>query len=264
MSLDYKSKPNNMHEITTRQFDPKIYDANYFHGDAAHYIDYDEVDHMLYYLADSVHKVMHSFVSAEVSGRDLRVIDFGAAYGHAVHQLSNQGWQSVGLELSPFAIDKGRSRYEGIDLFQFDMTDMSSYPKFPLTDLVVNFDVLEHIPSASARDWLAAVSKFARWGAFMVGCKFEPGDEIYTEALEDISHLNCHDKLWWYNEIASYGELDFRAEIGLALMVYHAAMRQRISWPFRWIVVKFFAPDAEVRNNNEEWRTLLMDAIGVR
>jgi SAM-dependent methyltransferase len=70
-----------------------------------------------------------------------RSLDIGCGAGRMTQAFRDSGWESVGIDLSPRAIDAGRSR--GLDLRVGDLNDMS----LGLFDLITGFHILEHVHS---------------------------------------------------------------------------------------------------------------------
>jgi 2-polyprenyl-3-methyl-5-hydroxy-6-metoxy-1,4-benzoquinol methylase len=75
------------------------------------------------------------------SGRAPRYLDVGCSTGFVVEAAKAQGWEAVGLDLNPSAIDFGRSR--GLDLRAVALDDAGLAPG--TFDAVSLFDVLEHL-----------------------------------------------------------------------------------------------------------------------
>jgi 2-polyprenyl-3-methyl-5-hydroxy-6-metoxy-1,4-benzoquinol methylase len=70
-----------------------------------------------------------------------RVLDIGCSTGFVVEAARDRGWQAVGLDLNPSAIEYGRSR--GLDVRNVALEDAELAPAS--FDAVSLFDVLEHL-----------------------------------------------------------------------------------------------------------------------
>lgn len=70
-----------------------------------------------------------------------RVLDVGCSTGFVVEAARDRGWEAVGLDLNPSAVDYGRSR--GLDLRDVALEDAAFAPDS--FDAVCLFDVLEHL-----------------------------------------------------------------------------------------------------------------------
>ena len=75
------------------------------------------------------------------AGRAPRCLDVGCSTGFVVEAARNQGWESVGIDLNPSAIEFGRTR--GLDLRTVALEEAGFSPG--AFDAVSLFDVLEHL-----------------------------------------------------------------------------------------------------------------------
>jgi 2-polyprenyl-3-methyl-5-hydroxy-6-metoxy-1,4-benzoquinol methylase len=84
------------------------------------------------------------------AGRPPRYLDVGCSTGFVVEAARDAGWQAMGMDLNPSAIDFGRSR--GLDLRVGALDDGGLEPGS--FDAVSLFDVLEHLidPGRIVRD----------------------------------------------------------------------------------------------------------------
>jgi 2-polyprenyl-3-methyl-5-hydroxy-6-metoxy-1,4-benzoquinol methylase len=74
-----------------------------------------------------------------------KVLDAGSGHGDLVAQLGGDGFEAVGLELSPEAIRLARSRNPGSTFLEHSVEDVP-WPVEPGTfDAVVSFEVIEHL-----------------------------------------------------------------------------------------------------------------------
>jgi CMP-N,N'-diacetyllegionaminic acid synthase len=71
----------------------------------------------------------------------LRLLDVGCSTGFVVEAARDRGWDAVGLDLNPSAVEYGRSR--GLDLRDVALED-AGFPPASF-DAVCLFDVLEHL-----------------------------------------------------------------------------------------------------------------------
>jgi len=70
-----------------------------------------------------------------------RVLDVGCSTGFVVEAARDRGWDAIGLDLNPSAVEYGRSR--GLDLRDVSLEDAGFEPAS--FDAVCLFDVLEHL-----------------------------------------------------------------------------------------------------------------------
>ena len=82
-------------------------------------------------------ELMSRFVSAKTP----RYLDVGCSTGFVVEAARNRGWQAIGTDLNPSAIEFGRAR--GLDLRAVSLEDAGFEPAS--FDAVSLFDVLEHL-----------------------------------------------------------------------------------------------------------------------
>lgn len=75
------------------------------------------------------------------NGRAPRYLDVGCSTGFVVEAARDHGWEAIGIDLNPSAIDFGRSR--GLDLRAVALED-AGFPAGSF-DAVSLFDVLEHL-----------------------------------------------------------------------------------------------------------------------
>ena len=76
-----------------------------------------------------------------VDGRPPRYLDVGCSTGFVVEAARDRGWQAVGLDLNPSAVEFGRLR--GLDLRASALDDAGFAPGS--FDAISLFDVLEHL-----------------------------------------------------------------------------------------------------------------------
>ena len=76
-----------------------------------------------------------------VNGRAPRYLDVGCSTGFVVEAARDAGWDAIGIDLNPSAIEFGRSR--GLDLRTVALEDAGFAPG--TFDAVSLFDVLEHL-----------------------------------------------------------------------------------------------------------------------
>jgi 2-polyprenyl-3-methyl-5-hydroxy-6-metoxy-1,4-benzoquinol methylase len=76
-----------------------------------------------------------------VNGRAPRYLDVGCSTGFVVEAARDKGWDAIGIDLNPSAIEFGRSR--GLDLRTVALEDAGFAPR--TFDVVSLFDVLEHL-----------------------------------------------------------------------------------------------------------------------
>jgi 2-polyprenyl-3-methyl-5-hydroxy-6-metoxy-1,4-benzoquinol methylase len=118
-------------------------------------------------------------------GRNSDVLEIGFGNGAFLKFANNSGWNIVGVELNPFLVktanDNGFAAYctEDLGIFQNN--------KF---DLIVAFDVLEHIPQNKIVDFLAQVKRMLKPnGVFLA--RFPNADSPFGLTIQhgDVTHI---------------------------------------------------------------------------
>jgi 2-polyprenyl-3-methyl-5-hydroxy-6-metoxy-1,4-benzoquinol methylase len=84
--------------------------------------------------------VMSEFLQV-AAGRAPRFLDVGCSTGFVVEAARTQGWEAIGIDLNPSAIEYGRSR--GLDLRTVSL-ESAGFDRGTF-DAVALFDVLEHL-----------------------------------------------------------------------------------------------------------------------
>ncbi len=91
-----------------------------------------------------------------------RVLDVGCSKGHFLEAAQERGWQAVGVELNPRAVEAAKAR--GLDARLGDLASQAFEPES--FHLVTLFDVLEHVPDPRAL--LAECRRVLRPGGLLV------------------------------------------------------------------------------------------------
>jgi len=74
--------------------------------------------------------------------KKIKYLDIGCSTGFVVEAAKNIGWEAIGIDLNPSAINFGRDR--GLDLRNNSLDEISFNKKS--FDIISLFDVLEHLP----------------------------------------------------------------------------------------------------------------------
>ncbi len=107
-------------------------------------------------------------------GRVGKILDVGCATGEFLQLARERGWETFGLDVSPYAIAEARRRYE-LDVQVSALTDATLAPES--FDVVHMNHVLEHLPDPNAA--LAAAHGVLRAGGWLVA---EVPYEFYNAA----------------------------------------------------------------------------------
>lgn len=116
-----------------------------------------------------------------------RVLEIGFGYGSFLQYSKEQGWDVTGTEANPELVELALGK--GFDAVK--VTDLSGFSDETF-DLVVAFDVLEHIPFTSLQPFLAHVQRILKpKGCFLA--RFPNGDSplglVYQNG--DPTHVTC-------------------------------------------------------------------------
>lgn len=95
------------------------------------------------------------------NGHSPAYLDVGCSTGFVVEAATRRGWQGVGIDLNPSAVEFGRAR--GLDLRVATLEDAEFAPG--TFDAVSLFDVLEHL--LHPREMLGAVIRLVRPGGIV-------------------------------------------------------------------------------------------------
>ena len=97
------------------------------------------------------------------AGRSGRVLDIGCATGIFLEGMKERGWQPEGVELSEFAANYARERFN-LPVFTGTLEE-AAFPGDQF-DLVTMWDVIEHVPDPG--DTLAEVQRILKPGGWLV------------------------------------------------------------------------------------------------
>lgn len=123
-----------------------------------------------------------------------RVLDLGCAFGHFLAALP-AGWDRSGLDASRFAIEQARRKLPGASLAVADGPEIPFDGPF---DLVVSFDVLEHLPELD-QTRAAIAAKLAPGGhlIFVVPVYDGPAGALVRLLDRDPTHLHKRSRRSW-------------------------------------------------------------------
>lgn len=109
-----------------------------------------------------VHEYFRILKRHSPRGRKIRYLDIGCGPGKLLTLALQNGWDSVGLEISKWAVDVGR--HDGLQIFEGTLLDA----KFPgeSFDVISMFDVLEHLPFP--REYVTEIRRILKPGGVVV------------------------------------------------------------------------------------------------
>lgn len=126
------------------------------------------------------------------------VLDYGCAKGFVVKHLRERGIDARGVDLSEYAISKADPSVKPFVSTDLDLTRF----KDDEFDLVVSFDVLEHISEADLPDLIAEFARIARRQYHAITCGPQsPNDR-------DVTHRTLKPFGWWRDLFDKWADPD--------------------------------------------------------
>ena len=71
------------------------------------------------------------------------LLEIGCGSGRLLQQMSKQGWNCIGIDISPVAVERTRKNVPEVSVFQSALADFSTQQSF---DMIILSQVLEHLP----------------------------------------------------------------------------------------------------------------------
>lgn len=124
------------------------------------------------------------------------VSDFGCGPGHFLAEFRKRGVQLVqGCEFSRAAIQIAKEKFH-LDIIPCDFSKPEGRPYLP-ADLVICFEVAEHVPSYAAEGIVEMLCACATGGTIVFSAA-QPGQT-------GVGHVNCQPKVYWVALFEKYG-----------------------------------------------------------
>ena len=117
-----------------------------------------------------------------------RFVEVGTGTGDLAHMLLGLGWTGVGYELGASAVEQARelnARAIASGAFELRQSDWLTEPHTPPADLFVSAMVLEHLPEADVRRFLAQAA--ASLGAHGLGILLVPGSPSHWGVEDEVA-----------------------------------------------------------------------------
>lgn len=123
------------------------------------------------------------------------LLDVGCAKGYLIHALRKLNVDAYGVEWSKYAYDNAITKRF------IDNRDIRTYKGRRTYDIVICFDMMEHIPEEDADTVLHKIlSRAENWVVFNIGVEESPSD-----ILGDKSHVNVKSRSYWEEKLISIG-----------------------------------------------------------
>lgn len=114
-----------------------------------------------------------------------RAVDLGCGTGANVVHLAERGFEAAGVDFSPVALDKARSRAEaagvadGCRFVEADLTADNALSGTAPFDLLVDFGTLDDLRGAGRRAMAATIRRLSRPGSLhLLWCFYAPRAEL--------------------------------------------------------------------------------------
>lgn len=144
-----------------------------------------------YYEADYVgrHWTVYNWLISEIVRRSKPgpILDVGCGLGFIVEGATSWGFQCVGLDGSPDAIELARERCPSLDVRVHDLADPLPFPAESF-QTVMMYQVIEHLVPSTTPSVLSEIFRVLRpGGVFLV---YSPSRYNRHERLADSTHIN--------------------------------------------------------------------------
>lgn len=165
-----------------------------------------------------------------------KVLELGCAHGGSVALMNWAGFDATGLELSPWVVNFAKKTFE-IPMVLGPLEDLQLQPE--TFDVVVLYDVLEHLPDPLATMRVAA-SLLTEDGIFIVQTPNFEEHQIYTEMLDrqdrfldqmkaiEHIHLFSHRSISQFFQQLGFGFLAFEKQLFDYDMYFIASRHQLV------------------------------------
>lgn len=120
------------------------------------------------------------------------VLLFGCGFGQRVHTLDKIGVNSVGVELSEYAVKNSLTPF----IIKGNIIDFNMKARY---DLSVAYDLLEHLEYEDLDKAIDTLKKYAHNILVSIPFKGDPNLEA------DPTHIIKEDKMWWIDKFESHG-----------------------------------------------------------
>ena len=175
----------------------------------------------------------------------MKVLEIGCGRGTLLHRLSARGVDIVGVEISPARIEESRSLYDGLRIYQTSGIELPFADE--AFDIVLSFDVLEHIPDTDAHlAEVRRVLKPAGWLLLQTPNKWTNAifETIRWRSLSKwrVDHCSLHNYWQLTRRLSAFGfDVSF-SDVKVVTPFYREKIRQYLGAP-GLLLLKLVNPD---------------------
>jgi SAM-dependent methyltransferase len=198
--------------VTDQDATTAVYDRSYYEGSSkSNYADYATLEAAI---EKGFMPVVRRYAARAGAGkRPASYLDIGCAFGYYVRALSRLGWDAVGVDVSEYAIGRGKER--GLSKI---LPASATHLPFPdgSFDLVTAIDVVEHLTPEDALRAVSETERVLRKGGLAVYATPNFLDNRYwntgTPGFEDpdTTHINYQSVASLRELFAGFSECDVR------------------------------------------------------
>ncbi len=169
--------------------------------------------------------------------RPLSVLDVGFGKGQFIAWAKSQGWQVIGSEISSALVQIAQAK-------GFEAYAAKDIPLDRQFDLIILFDVLEHVPGNGHLELLRDLyGRLAPGGVLIV--KVPNGDSPLGLANQngDVTHIESvgSGKLSYYAELLPDADVKVRGNVrNIRRGRLHHSIYELVTIPLRWIISTTF------------------------
>lgn len=127
------------------------------------------------------------------------LFEIGCAKGFMIDYLVDLGVDAYGAEISEYAYSKAKHKDR---VFNIDFIDDELPKQYFDADLVVSFDVLEHLPINKVDKAMKRLKRAKKHFHMITTTEYDFGG--------DHTHFSLHPKQWWIEKFDEYGIQNYR------------------------------------------------------
>ena len=145
--------------------------------------------------------------------KNKKILDLGCGYGAMVAGFVTWGADAFGIDLSDYAITKGKSEADFLEnrIIQGSIHDLSVYADEEF-DIIYSNQVFEHLPEKHVEQLINELCRVSRYGAKLWLAFVTSTEENGTRSENDtdLTHINLHSMEWWRRRFIKVGFVENR------------------------------------------------------